>query len=34
LTTFEWIIALLLGAVALSALARRIEVPGAARCRL
>jgi Na+/H+ antiporter len=27
LTTFEWIIALLLGAVALSALARRIEVP-------
>jgi CPA1 family monovalent cation:H+ antiporter len=27
LTTFEWIIALLLGAVALSALARRIKVP-------
>jgi len=27
LTTFEWVIALLLGAVALSALARRIKVP-------
>jgi CPA1 family monovalent cation:H+ antiporter len=27
LTTFEWIIALLLGAVALSALARRVKVP-------
>ena len=27
MTTFEWIIALLLGAVALSALARRIKVP-------
>src|SRR5215471_17803691 len=27
LTTFEWIIALLLGAVLLSALARRIKVP-------
>jgi monovalent cation/hydrogen antiporter len=27
LTTFEWIIALLLGAVALSALARRVQVP-------
>ena len=27
LTTFEWIIALLLGAVALSALARQIKVP-------
>lgn len=27
LTTFEWLIALLLGAVLLSALARRIKVP-------
>ena len=27
MTTFEWLIALLLGAVLLSALARRIKVP-------